>query len=168
MSERTEGAVSTGPSHRGVEIGVAIATAVFAAIVIYGSLQAGVDWGAEGPRAGFFPFYVGLLILGGSVVNLVQIFTGGVKPGPFADWAQLRQVMSVVVPAAIYVAIVPWIGIYVASALLIAVFMKWLGRYGWGLVLAISIGMPVITFVVFEQWFLVPLPKGPLEEFLGF
>jgi hypothetical protein len=168
MSESSEGTVGAGPSHRGVEIGVAVATALFAIIVIYGSLQAGIDWGAEGPRAGFFPFYIGLFILGGSVVNFVQIFTVGTKRGPFADWAQLRQVMSVVVPAGIYVALVPWIGIYVASALLIAVFMKWLGRYGWGLVLAIAIGMPIATFVVFEHWFLVPLPKGPIEEWLGF
>ena len=46
--------------------------------------------------------------------------------------------------------------------------MRWLGRYGWVLVLAISIGIPIVTFVVFERWFLVPLPKGPIEEFLGF
>ena len=78
------------------------------------------------------------------------------------------QVMSVVVPTAIYVATIPFIGIYVTSAVLIGLFMRWLGRYGWALVLAISIGIPIITFVVFERWFLVPLPKGPIEEFLGF
>ena len=51
----------------------------------------------------------------------------------FADWAQLRQVLSVVIPTAVYVALVPWLGLYVASLLLIAVFMKWLGRYSWAL-----------------------------------
>jgi hypothetical protein len=168
MTENTEGAVNAGPSHRSVEVGVALASSIFALIVILGSISAGIGWGVEGPRAGFFPFYVGLLILGGSVVNLVQIFTVGTKRGPFADWAQLRQVMAVVIPAGIYVFLVPFIGIYVSSAILIAFFMKWLGRYKWGLVLAISIGMPLITFIVFERWFLVPLPKGPLEEFLGY
>lgn len=168
MTEKVEGARKGGPSHRGVEIGVAIATAIFALIVIYGSVQAGINWGVEGPRAGFFPFYVGLIIFGASVVNLVQILTGPTKKGLFADWGQLRQVLSVVIPAAIYVAVIPWIGIYVASALLIGVFMKWLGQYGWQLVLAISIGIPLIVFVVFERWFLVPLPKGPVEYFLGF
>jgi hypothetical protein len=168
MSENSDGAIGAGPSHRGVEIGVGVSTAIFALIVIFGSIQAGIDWGVEGPRAGFFPFYIGLFILGGSVVNLVQIFAGGAKGGLFADWEQLRRVMSVVVPSAIYVAIVPYVGIYVASALLIGVFMKWLGRYRWPLVLAVAIGMPIATFVVFESWFLVPLPKGPIEEFLGF
>ena len=60
------------------------------------------------------------------------------------------------------------IGIYVTSAVLIGFFMRWFGRYGWVLVLAIAIGIPLVTFVVFERWFLVPLPKGPIEEYLGF
>jgi hypothetical protein len=76
--------------------------------------------------------------------------------------------MAVVVPTAIYVATIPFLGIYVTSAILIGFFMRWLGRYGWVLVLAIAIAMPIVTFVVFERWFLVPLPKGPIEELLGF
>ena len=156
-----------GPSHRAVEIGVAVCTALFALIVMAGSLAAGITWGVEGPRAGFFPFYVALFILGGSAINLVQIYNVR-EAGLFADWGQLRQVGSVVLPTAIYVALIPWLGIYVSSLLLIAVFMRWLGRYGWAPVLATAIGMPLLTFIVFERWFLVPLPKGPLEEFLGF
>jgi len=72
------------------------------------------------------------------------------------------------VPTAIYVALVPWIGIYVASMLLIAAFMRWLGHYGWGRIAAIAVGVPVVTFIIFEKWFLVPLPKGLIEELLGF
>jgi hypothetical protein len=52
--------------------------------------------------------------------------------------------------------------------LLIGFFMKWLGRYGWNMVLPIAIGVPLATFIVFERWFLVPLPKGPIEQWLGF
>jgi hypothetical protein len=165
MSDHVESAGS-GPSHRGVEIGVAIATALFALIVIFGSLQVGVGWAFDGPRAGFFPFYVGLIILAGSVFNLVQAW-GLSGKRLFAEWGQLRQVLAVVIPSGIYVALVPLIGIYVSSMLLIGLFMKWLGRYGWPLVLLIAIGVPAITFAVFEKWFLVPLPKGPVEEFLG-
>jgi putative tricarboxylic transport membrane protein len=72
------------------------------------------------------------------------------------------------VPTAIYVALVPVIGIYVASALLIAVFMRWLGKYGWAMVAAVSLGVPIVTFLIFETWFLVPLPKGPIEAYLGY
>jgi len=74
----------------------------------------------------------------------------------------------VVVPTAIYVALIPYIGIYVASALLIAAFMKWLGKYHWVTSIAVAVVVPILTFLMFEIWFLVPLPKGPLENFLGY
>jgi putative tricarboxylic transport membrane protein len=166
MSENSQGA--TGPTHRSVEIGVAGATTVFAIIVIIGSLQVGIGWGAEGPKAGFFPFYIGVLILISSAVNFIRIVTETSDRGLFAEWGQLAKVMSVLVPTAIYVALIPWIGIYVASILLIAFFMKWLGRYDWPLVAAVSLGVPLAVFLIFERWFLLPLPKGPIEAYLGF
>ena len=166
MSENSQGA--TGPTHRSVEIGVAGATTVFAIIAIIGSLQVGIGWGAEGPKAGFFPFYIGVLILISSAVNFIRIVTETSDRGLFAEWGQLAKVMSVLVPTAIYVALIPWIGIYVASILLIAFFMKWLGRYDWPLVAAISLGVPLAVFLIFERWFLLPLPKGPIEAYLGF
>ena len=165
MIEDSQGA---GPAHRSVEIGVAVFVAVFAVVVIIGSIQAGIGWGDEGPKAGFFPFYVGLLIFASSIVNLVGTLQQKADGALFADWGQLRQVLSILVPTAVYVALIPWIGIYVASILLIAVFMRWLGNYDWGRVAAISIGVPLVTFVIFERWFLVPLPKGPVEASLGF
>jgi hypothetical protein len=168
MSEMTEGSGGTGPSHRGVEIGVALFMALLALIGIYGSLQVGVGWGAEGPRAGFFPFYVSLLVVISCAINLAQIFRSPNDGELFASWSQLRLVLAVVVPTAVYVLIIPYIGIYVSSALLLALFMKWLGRYPWLLVLPVAIGMPILTFLMFEVWFLVPLPKGPLELFLGY
>src|SRR5262245_34753298 len=157
-----------GPSQRSAEVGVALATTTFAIVIITGSIQAGIDWGAEGPKAGFFPFYVGLVILGCSLVNLVQMWMDRVNVAPFAEWGQLRQVLSIIIPTAIYVGLIPYIGIYVASAALIALFMVWFGRYGWAYVVPISVGVPLVTFLIFEKWFVVALPKGPLENALGF
>ena len=163
MSESSQRA---GPTHRSVEIGVALFVIVFALIIIVGSIQAGINWGADGPRAGFFPFNIGLLILISSLVNLLRVYAAGAEGRLFADWGQLRQVLKVVIPTTIYVGAIPWIGIYVASVLLIAAFMRWLGRYSWAMVIAVSIGVPVVTFFIFEKWFLVPLPKGPIEDLL--
>jgi hypothetical protein len=167
MSEGTHRASRAGPSQRLLEQGTAVATAVFALIVIAGSLAAGIDWGIEGPRAGFFPFYVGLAVLIASIVNFIHACAEPTEER-FADWQQLRQVSSVVFPTAVYVAIIPWIGIYVSSVLLIGFFMKRLGNYRWRLIAMISLGVPFLAFLVFERWFLVPLPKGPLEEWLGY
>jgi hypothetical protein len=166
MMENSQDA--SGPTQRAVEIGVAASVALFALIIIAGSLQAGIGWGAEGPKAGFFPFYVGVLILVSSAVNLLHIGRDGAAGELFAEWRQLAKVMAMLVPTAIYVALIPWIGIYVASVLLIAAFMRGLGRYGWSMVAAVALGVPVATFLVFERWFLLPLPKGPIEAYLGF
>jgi putative tricarboxylic transport membrane protein len=166
MTQNSQGA--TGPTHRSVEIGVAGFTALFALIVMAGSIQAGIGWGAEGPKAGFFPFYVGLMILASSIVNFGAAISQRTDGELFAEWGQLGKVMAMLVPTALYVALIPWIGIYVASIILIAVFMRWLGRYNWGMVAAVSLGVPLVTFFVFERWFLLPLPKGPIEAYLGY
>ena len=155
-----------GPLHKTVEAGVTLLIALFGVVVIIGSVKAGINWGAEGPRAGFFPFYVGLAIVAASAINL----RNGLREDNnslFAEWGQLRQVLSVVVPTAIYVGAMPFTGLYLASMIFIAWFMRWLGKYNWLMVLAVAIGMPVVTYLIFERWFLVPLPKGPVEEWLG-
>jgi hypothetical protein len=167
MSESSRSSRRAGPSHRSVEIGVTLSIALLALIGIAGSLQAGIGWAAEGPRAGFFPFYISLIILISSGINLVNAMRDFSGRELFAEWSQLRQVVSVVIPATIYVFAVPVLGMYVSSGLLIAAFMKWLGRYNWLVVLAVAIVVPVIIFIFFERWFLVPLPKGPLEDWLG-
>jgi len=157
---------NAGPTHRAVEAGVTLVIGLFGAIVVYGSVKAGINWGAEGPRAGFFPFYIGLFIIVSSAVNLWNTIRDD-DGALFAEWDQLRQVFSVVVPTAIYVAALPFTGLYLASMVFIAWFMRWLGKYEWPIIAAISLGMPIVTYFIFERWFLVPLPKGPIEEWLG-
>ena len=168
MNQPVNETAGTGPSQRNVEIGVAVAMAILALIGVYGSIKVGIGWGAEGPQAGFFPFYVSLIVLISCAVNLASVFMHADRGKIFAEWGQLRQVFSVVVPTAIYVGLVPYIGIYVSSALLIGAFMRWFGKYNWLTVAVISVFVPVLTFVTFEMWFLVPLPKGPLEHWLGY
>lgn len=162
----SSGATGRGPSHRGVEIGMTAFTALIGLITVIGSLQVGINWGAEGPKSGFFPFYIGLFILASSAINLMQALNE--KPaGLFAEWSQLRQVLAVVIPTAVYVVVIPYTGIYLASAVLIFLFMVWLGKYSWLTAGAIALGVPVFFFLMFEKWFLVPLPKGPIEDWLG-
>jgi putative tricarboxylic transport membrane protein len=166
MTDTTSHAGGSGPTHRGVELGVGIAMIAFGALIIIGSLKVGIGWGDEGPKSGFFPFYLGIAIILSSGANLTMAFAQDPHK-IFADWSQLLQVLSVVVPTAVYVFVIPWAGIYVSSLLLIAVFMMWLGRYGIAMSAAVSIGVTIATYLMFEKWFLVPLPKGPIENFFG-
>jgi hypothetical protein len=159
-------AQGAGPAQRSVEIGVTIATALFGLIIILGSIEVGIGWGAEGPKSGFFPFYLGVIIMAGSAINLLEAAR---KPGDktFADWGQLRQVLAITIPTAVYVTVIPWVGIYVSSLFLIALFMVWLGSYKPWYALMISAIVIGATYLTFEKWFLVPLPKGPVEDFFG-
>lgn len=168
MNQAVNDSGGAGPSHRNVEVGVAIFMVILALIAIYGGIKVGIGWGDEGPKAGFFPFYIGVIVVISCAVNIFRLLRGESDDGTFATWNQLRKVMTVVVPTTIYVFIIPYTGIYAASALLIAAFMIWLGKYRWILAIPIAIAVPLLTFMLFEIWFLVPLPKGPLENFLGY
>jgi hypothetical protein len=87
---------------------------------------------------------------------------------PFATRAQLASVGRVLLPAVGLVVAMQWVGLYVASALYMALYMRWIGHHRWVTVVAVSVGITVATFLIFETWFLVPMPKGPLESWLGY
>jgi hypothetical protein len=158
-------------SVRAWEIGVALAFLSFGATVMWDSRRLGSQWGSDGPQAGYFPYYIGLFICISALVNL---YNGVTKASgkPFVMWDQLKMILVVMVPCVIYVALIanPWygLGIYVASAVFIAFFMRYLGKYGWAKIAAVSVGTMVVFFLMFEVWFQVPLPKGPLEAAFGF
>ena len=153
---------------RSAEIVVAVLFFLAGALVVYDSYRLGVKWAEDGPQAGYFPFAIGLLICIASVVNLIAVFAWARESEkPFVEVEQLRMVMAVLVPTAIYVGLIGWLGIYVASVLYIAFFMWWLGKYSWAKILPVAIGVSLAFFLTFEVWFKVPLPKGPLEAALG-
>jgi hypothetical protein len=164
MAEGREGRRALG--QRSAEIAMAVLFFAAGAVVVFDSVRLGIGWADDGPRAGYFPFYVGLLICIAALVNGARAMLVG-RDKTFVQVGQLKLVLTVLVPTAVYVATVSWIGIYVSSAVLIGMFMRWLGKYAWWKVLAVSVGTSVALFLVFELWFQVPLPKGPLESMLG-
>ena len=166
MSEGPDGRPAFGVKR--AEIGLALFFLALGGIVIYDSVRLGAKWADDGPQTGYFPFYIGLLIVLASVANLVAaLAVRPEKERPFVEVGQLKLVLAVLVPTAIYVALIAWLGIYVASAVFIAFFMRWLGKYPWWKAAAVSIGNSVVFFVIFEMWFKIPLPKGALENLLG-
>ena len=159
------GAVGT----RWPEVVVAGCLMALALLVIKDSFRVGTGWADDGPRAGYFPFYIGLLLLASSGMVLVTALLGWRKADPvFVERDQLRMVFAVLVPMVIYVGAIALVGIYFASLALIGFFMRRHGKFGWAVTAAVSIGVPLLFFMVFERWFLVPLPKGPIERLLGF
>jgi hypothetical protein len=167
MSEQSGGRAAF--STRTAELAVAAAFFVFGMIVIYDSLRLGMRWVADGPQPGYFPFYLGVIICASAAITFVLgLRMPAAKNKTFVEVGQLKLVLSVLVPSMAYVGLVGWLGIYISSVLFIALFMRWLGKYPWWKVAAVSIGTSVVFFLIFERWFLVPLPKGPVETWLGF
>ena len=114
------------------ELGVAALLLAAALLVIADSLRVGTGWGDDGPRSGYFPFYIGCLLAAASGwVLLMQLLHWGRTTAVFADRSQLSMVLAVLWPMAVYVGAVYGLGIYVASLLLIAYFMRRYGHYGW-------------------------------------
>ncbi|MBE0546549.1 MAG: tripartite tricarboxylate transporter TctB family protein [Rubrivivax sp.] len=150
------------------ELAVALLLMALAGLVITDSIRVGTGWGDDGPRSGYFPFYIGLaLLLSAGWVAAKQLLRWRVHE-PFAERGQLTSVWAILWPMAIYVGLIFPLGIYVASALLIAYFMLRHGKHGVALTAAVALGVPLTFFLVFERWFLVALPKGPLEALFGF
>lgn len=165
ISDRAGGAART----RWLEAGVALFLLLLALLVIADSLRVGIGWADDGPRSGYFPFYVGLLLLAASGSVLIGTLLRWRKDERiFAARGQIAGVLAVLLPMAAFVGGIWPLGIYIASFGLIGWFMRRHGRFGWPVTGAVAAGVPLVFFFVFERWFLVPLPKGPIERMLGF
>jgi len=154
---------------KAMEIAVTLLFLAFGLVVCWDNHRIGASWGSDGPEAGYFPFYIGVIIIVSSAITLFQaIAIKAADNEPFVLRGQLKMVMVVMVPTVVYVAAIDWLGIYVASTIYVVLFMRWLGKYSWIKCASVSIGVSVAFFLMFELWFKVPLPKGPLEAALGF
>jgi putative tricarboxylic transport membrane protein len=151
---------------KSAEIVVAAFFLLLGAIVVWDSVRLGARWGSDGPEAGYFPFYIGVLVCVASAINLAVALLKK-EDRSFVGVEQLKLVLAVLVPSILYAGLVAGVGIYVASIVFIAFFMRWLGKYPWWKVAAVSIGNSVVFFLIFEIWFKVPLPKGVVERMLG-
>jgi hypothetical protein len=150
-----------------VEVIVAAVIIAGGSLVMWDSLRLGARWASDGPQAGYFPFYIGALLVVSGLVNLWQAIRDPFIR-TFLTVAQGRQVLLILIPLVAYVALIEWLGIYVASTLYIGAFMLWLGKYRILKTALVSVGVSLAFFLMFEVWFKVPLIKGPLEAMLGF
>jgi hypothetical protein len=152
---------------RTVDLVTAAVLLLLGAVVVADSLRLGAGWGTDGPSSGFFPFWLGAVLVATSAALLVQAWRRD-NQNVFVSRERLRPVMIVLLPAVGLVVLTQFLGLYVASALYLAGYTRGVGAHRWLTVILISIGIPLVTFLVFELWFLVPMPKGPLEAWLGY
>jgi hypothetical protein len=153
-------------SGRSLEAATALITGVFGAAVVISSLDNGIGWSAAGVESGTFPFIVGLVILAGSLFNLVQgwLQARAVVLGP----SELRRVGMLFVPAVVFVGVIPLIGMVLASACYVFGALAWHKRGSLLLAAVAAIGAALALYLIFELTFQISLPRGALGTFFGF
>lgn len=171
-AERNEGdAERRGVPTFAIEAGVALLVVAMGAVVLYGSRKLGSGWTTDGPGPGYFPFYIGLILcISGAGICYQALFGKKRNTDIFVDSEQIRRVLIVLIPALVYVGAIQLIGIYVASAIYIALFMIFLGKFSRVKSVVAALVICSLFFVMFEVWFKVPLAKGWLKplDFLGY
>jgi putative tricarboxylic transport membrane protein len=157
-------------SSRAVDIAVSVLLLALAGVLAFDNWRTGMSWDATGPQAGYFPFYLSMILAGASVYGIVKELMArrSGESDAFVRREQLSRVLQVLVPTIAFCVLMQWLGLYVASFLLIAGFMIAVGRIAaWKSVLTAAI-FSIAMFVTFEMSFDVLMPKGPLEHLLGY
>lgn len=150
-----------------VEVLMALLVLGLGLLVLFGSRNLGAGWTSDGPGPGYFPFYIGVILCIAALGTLWQAVAKARRGSVFADGTQLRRVLTVLVPALVYVGAIQLVGLYVASAVYIAGFMVVLGRFGVLRSVVTALVVSVTFYAMFELWFKVPLYKGSYDP-LGF
>jgi hypothetical protein len=154
---------------RGVDVVVSLLLLGVALVLGWDSWRIGMSWASDGPQAGYFPFYLALMMGAASVYGLVRALrAGAAQDRPFVLRDQFGRVMQVFFPSLLFCFATQILGLYVASFLLIAGFMWWVGRIAIWVSLLTSLLFTAAMFVTFEIAFNVIMPKGPLEAAFGF
>jgi putative tricarboxylic transport membrane protein len=158
---------------RAADLATASVLLLLGGVVVVDALRLGIGWGTDGPKSGFFPFWLAVIMIAVCAGIIIQAWRR-TSDKPFVTRQQMGPVLKVLLPATALVVLtappgnIPGLGLYAASAVYVAVYMRWIGHHRWLAVAAVSLAIPIAAFVIFEVWFLVPMPKGPLEAWLGY
>jgi hypothetical protein len=168
-ADPAEGDASAVVGTRNADIVVYLMLIALAALLGFDNWRTGMSWEADGPQAGYFPFYLSVLLAAASLYGLVYKLLSDRGPGEtFVTGEQLRRVMQVFVPTLLFCVFMQWLGLYVASFLLIAGFMWLVGRIALWKALLTAFLFSIIMFITFDIAFDVIMPKGPLEAAFGY
>src|SRR5882672_9730835 len=153
---------------RTVDVAVSFLLLAFAALLAFDNWRTGMGWDSTGPQAGYFPFYLSLILAGASLYGLGREFLRRKQPAePFVTREQFTRVLQVFLPTLAFCLLTQWLGIYAASFLLVAGFMAHVGRIALWKSLVTAAVFTVLMFITFDVAFDVIMPKGPLEALLG-
>jgi ABC-type polysaccharide/polyol phosphate export permease len=156
-------------TNRRAEVVTLFVLLALAALLGFDNWRTGMSWDSTGPQAGYFPFYLSVILAGACLWGLAREFLARRQAAEsFVTRDQLRRVLQVFVPTLLFCIAMQWLGLYVASFLLIAGFMAFVGRIAAWKSLLTAFLFSLIMFVTFQIAFDVIMPKGPLEALFGY
>ena len=156
-------------TNRTVDVVVSLLLLALAGLLGFDNWRTGMGWDSTGPQAGYFPFYLAVILAGASLYGLIAALLSPKEAAEtFVTRAQLRRVMAVFVPTLLFCLVTQFLGLYVASFLLIAGFMRVVGRIALWKSLLTAFVFTAAMFVTFDIAFDVIMPKGPLEAAFGY
>ena len=157
---------------RTVDIITMLVLMAFAGLMAFDNWRTGISWASDGPQAGYFPFYLSIIMLLAAAYGVVRALLrrhgADGRQEVFVARDQLRRVALVFVPTVAFCVATQWLGLYVASFLLVTGFMWLIGKIRFWKALITGLVFSVLMFVTFEIAFDVIMPKGPLEALLGY
>ena len=137
---------------------------VIAAVAMFDSRRGALIGATNDPGgigSGFYPFWSAFVMGGAALALLIRTaVTPQPALGPFTGRASVIAVLKLVVPMVVYVYAVAWFGLYIATALYMGFFARFIGRYRWLAVAAVAIVIPAVMYLTFERGFRVTLPKS--------
>ena len=152
----------------GLQLGTALCTLLFGAAIVFGAIEYDIGWDERGPEPGYFPFWMGLLVIAGSIGTLIEtVLKRHEKTGTALTWGQAGRVASFVWPILGFLVMTSFLGLYVAMIAYLFTVMVLHGGYRIPSSLAVSAGSALVFYFLFDKWLKVPLMKGPLEAWLG-
>jgi putative tricarboxylic transport membrane protein len=142
---------------------VALLLIAIAIVVIIDAVRLGFRWSPSGPQSGFFPFWLGTILLVCSALELRKLLAEYRKRGPskpLMGEGALKSIAWVLLPALGMVMVTELVGLHIAAALYLAFYMRAVGKIQWSTTVAVSILVPVALYIAFDKFFLVPMPEG--------
>jgi hypothetical protein len=169
--DEAQGGKERAMSMRAADLAVAVIILAIGVLAGLDAIRLGYGWAMEGPRAGFFPFILALLIIGGCLYTIWQALQRkGVARSnkPLTPPEAVKPILTVLIPAVLMLLFTEIVGLYVAAIVYLTGYIKWVGEFRWRTALLIGVLVPVAFYIVFDKIFLIPMPQGMFGARLGF